>query len=53
MENLFTINPDVLSLVLYGWRSLEDIVRIRLKVKGKRLKCKTSEHKKTPDSREH
>ena len=53
VENLFTINLDVLSSVLYGWRSLEAIVRIRLKARGRRLKSKTWEHQKTPDSREH
>ena len=31
MENLFTINLDVLSLVLYEWRSLEATVRIRIR----------------------
>ena len=44
---LFTINLDVLSLVLYGWRSLEATVRIRLKDRGRRLKSKTWEHQKT------
>jgi len=41
MENLFTINLDVLSSVLYGWRSLEATARIRLKARGRRLKSKT------------
>ena len=31
VENLFTINLDVLPSVLYGWRSLEATLRIRLK----------------------
>ena len=53
MENCFTINLDVLSLVWYGWRSLEATVRIRLKTRGRRLKSKTWVHQKTPDSREH
>ena len=53
VENLFIINLDVLSSVLYGWRSLEATVRIRLKVRGRRLKSKTQEHQKTPDFREH
>ena len=53
VENLFTINLDVLSLVLNGWRRLEATVRIRLKARGKRLKVKTLEHQKTPDFREH
>jgi len=39
--------------VLYGWRSLEATVRIRLKARGRRLKSKTLQHQKTPDSREH
>jgi len=30
VENLFTINLDVLSSVWYGWRSLEATVRKRL-----------------------
>ena len=29
VENLFTINLNVLSSVLYGWRSLAATVRIR------------------------
>jgi len=41
VENLFTINLDVLSSVLYGWRSLEATARIRLKARGRRLKSKT------------
>ena len=53
MENLFSINLDVLSLMWYGWRSLEATVRIRLKTRVRRLKSKTWEHQKTPDSREH
>ena len=44
---------DVSSSVLYGWRSLEATVRIRLKARGRRLKSKTWEHQRTPDSREH
>ena len=50
---LSPIKLDVLSSVLYGWRSLEAIVRIRLKARGRRLKSKTWEHQRTPDSREH
>ena len=53
VENLFTINLDVLSSVLYGWRSLEATVRIRLKARGRRLISKTWEHQRTADSREH
>ena len=41
MENLFTVNLDVLSSVLYGWRSLEATGGIRLKARGRRLKSKT------------
>ena len=52
-DSLFTINLDVLSSVLYGWGSLEATVRIRLKARGRRLKSKTWELQKTPDSREH
>ena len=51
-ENLFTINLDVLSSVLYGWRSLEATIRIRLKARGRRPKSKTRAHQKTPDSRD-
>ena len=41
VENCFTINLDVLSSMLYGWRSLEATVRIRLKARGRRLNSKT------------
>jgi len=41
VENLFTINLYVSSFVLYGGRSLEATVRIRLKARGRRLKSKT------------
>ena len=53
VENLFTINLDVLSSVLYEWRSLEATVRIRLQTRGRRLKSKTWEHWKSFDSRKH
>ena len=53
VEKLFFINLDVLSSVLYKWRSLEATVRIRLKTRGKRLKSKSWEHQRTPESREH
>ena len=53
VEKLLVINLDVLSLVLYRWRSLEATVRIRLKTRGRRLKSNTWEHQRTPDSREH
>ena len=38
--------------MLYGCRSLEATVRIRLKAMGRRIKSKTWEHQKTPVSRE-
>ena len=47
MENLFSFNLDVLSLDLYGWRSLEATVRIRLKARGRRPK---SENLRTPEN---
>ena len=53
MENYFTINLDVLSSVLYWWRILEATVRRRLKARGRRLNSRTSEHQRTPDSRDH
>ena len=39
VENIFTINLDV--SVVYGWRSLEATIRIRLKARGRRPKPKT------------
>ena len=53
VENCFTINLDVSSSVLYGWRSLEATVREGLKARGRRLNYKTWEHQRTPDFREH
>ena len=53
VENLFTINLEVLLSVLYSWRSLETTGRIKLKSRGKRLKPKTWENQKTPDYTEH
>jgi len=41
VENCFTINLEVLSSMLYGWRSLEATVTIRLKARGRRLNSKT------------
>ena len=41
VEKLFIINLDILSLVLYRWRSLEATIRIILKSRGRRLKFKT------------
>ena len=37
----FSSKGDVLSSVLYGWRSLQATVRIRLKARGRRLTSKT------------
>jgi len=53
LETLYIINLDDLSSVLYRWRSLEATVRIQLKTRGRRLKSKSWEHQRTPDSREH
>ena len=53
VEKLFISNLDVLSLVLYRWRSLEATVKIKLKTRSRRLKSKSGEHQRTPDSREH
>ena len=38
MEKLYIFNLDVLSMVLYRWRSLEATVKIRLKTRSRRLK---------------
>ena len=40
MQKIYIINLDVISSVLYRWRSLEVTVRIRLKTRGRRLKSK-------------
>ena len=53
VEKLFIFNLDVLSSVLYRWRSLEDTVKIKLKTRSRRLKSKSWEHQRTPESREH
>ena len=53
MENLSSINLDVLSSVQYWQRSLEATVRIRLKTRGRRLKSKTWAHQRTLYFREH
>ena len=53
MEKLFIFNLDVLSMVLYRWRSPEATVNIRLETRSRRLKSKSWEHQRTPDSREH
>jgi len=37
VEKLFIFNLDVLSTVLYRWRSLEATVKIRLKTRSRRL----------------
>ena len=41
VEKLFIFNLDVLSVVLYRWRSLEATVKIILKTRGRRLKSKS------------
>ena len=41
VEKLFIFNLDVLSSVLYRWRSLEAIVKIKLKTRSRRLKSKS------------
>ena len=53
VEKLFIFNLDVLSTMLYRWRSLKATVKIRLKTRSRRLKSKSWEHQRTPDSREH
>ena len=53
VEKLFIFNLDVLSSVLYRWRSLEATVKIKLKTRSRRLKSKSWEHQRTPESREH
>ena len=37
VEKPFIFNLDVLSSVLYRWRSLEPIVNIKLKIRNRRL----------------
>ena len=41
VEKLFISNLDVLSSVLYRWRSLEATVKIKLKTRSRRLKSKS------------
>ena len=53
VENLFTINLEVLLSVLHSWRSRETIGRIKLISRGRRLKPKIWENQKTPDYTEH
>ena len=48
-----SLKGDVLSMVLYRLRSLEATVKIRLKTRSRRLKSKSWEYQRTPDSREH
>ena len=48
-----SLKGDVLSMVLYSWRSLEATAKIRLKTRSRRLKSKSWEHQRTLDSREH
>jgi len=53
VKSCFTINLGVLSFVLYGWRSLEAIVRGGPKPRGRSINSRILEHQRTPDSREH
>ena len=41
VEKLFIFNLDVLSSVVYRWRSLEATVKIKLKTRSRRLKSKS------------
>ena len=41
VEKLFISNLDVLSSVLYRWRSLEATVKIKLKTRSRGLKSKS------------
>ena len=41
VENCFTINLDVFSSVLYGWRNLEATIRKGQKTRGRWLSSKT------------
>ena len=41
VEKLFIFNLDVLSTMLYRWRSLEATVKIRLRTRSRRLKSKS------------
>ena len=41
VEKLFISNLDVLSSVLYRWRSLEATVKIKLKTRSRRIKSKS------------
>jgi len=38
VEKLFIFNLDVLSAVLYRWRSFEATIKITLKTRSRRLK---------------
>ena len=53
VENCFTSNLNILSSVLYEWRSLKATVTEGLKARGRRFNSKTWELQRTPDSREH
>jgi hypothetical protein len=46
VEKLFIFNLDVLSTVLYRWRSLEITVKIRLKTRSRRLNPKLENTRK-------
>ena len=41
VEKLFIFNLDVLSSLLYRWRSLEATVKLKLKTRSRRLKSKS------------
>ena len=41
VEKLFIFNRDVLSSVLYKWRSLEATVKMKLKTGSRRLNSKS------------
>ena len=43
VEKLIIFNLDVLSSVLYRWRSFEATVKIKLKTRSRRLKSKAGE----------
>ena len=40
VEKLFIFNLDVLSSVMFRWRSLEATVKIKLKTRSRKLKSK-------------
>ena len=52
-RNFSWLTLDVLSSMLYRWRSLEATLKIKLKTRSRRLNSKSWEHQRTTDSREH